>query len=62
VILLRQALSSVTQGATVNYTYDRAGNVINDGVHSYQYDGENRVVSVDSGTMAQYSYNHRNCR
>jgi RHS repeat-associated protein len=56
-------ISSVTQGAsTVNYTYDSAGNVTNDGPHNYQYDAESRLVSVDGGTTAQYSYDHQNRR
>src|SRR5207302_1103544 len=43
-------LSSVTtSGVTANYTYDATGNVTNDGLHSYTYDAENRLVSVDSG-------------
>ncbi|MFY9557291.1 MAG: hypothetical protein WAV47_21480 [Blastocatellia bacterium] len=54
--------SVTTSGATANYTYDAAGNVTNDGVHSYQYDAENRVVSVDGGTTAQYEYAHQNRR
>lgn len=55
-------IESVTEGSTVNYTYDAAGNVTNDGVHSYTYDAENRLVSVDSGTTASYSYDHKNQR
>jgi RHS repeat-associated protein len=47
---------------TANYTYDAAGNVTNDGVHSYTYDAENRVVSVDGGATAQYRYDHQNRR
>jgi RHS repeat-associated protein len=36
--------------------YDAAGNVINDGVgHSFTYDAENRIVSVNGG-QAQYVY------
>ncbi len=38
------------------YTYDAAGNVINDGTHSYTYDAENRIVKVDGGSTALYSY------
>jgi RHS repeat-associated protein len=49
-----------TVGST-SYSYDSAGNVTNDGVHSYTYDAENRVVSVDSGA-ATYSYDERNWR
>jgi RHS repeat-associated protein len=36
-------------------SYDNAGNVINDGVHRYQYDQENRVATVDGGS-ATYTY------
>lgn len=43
-------------------SYDSAGNLTNDGLHSYQYDAENRVVSVDGGATASYSYNHKNHR
>ncbi|MEK6302572.1 MAG: RHS repeat-associated core domain-containing protein [Acidobacteriota bacterium] len=49
-------------GSTVNYTYDAAGNVTNDGLHSYTYDAENRLVSVDGGATAQYRYDHQNRR
>ena len=55
-------ITSVTEGSTLNYSYDAAGNVTNDGVHSYTYDAENRVVSVDSGSTATYSYDHQNRR
>jgi RHS repeat-associated protein len=49
-------------GVGINYTYDAAGNVTNDGLHSYTYDAENRVVSVDGGVTAQYKYDHQNRR
>jgi YD repeat-containing protein len=56
-------IGSVTNnGSTVNYTYDSAGNVTNDGLHSYMYDAENRGVSVDGGATAQYRYDHQNRR
>jgi RHS repeat-associated protein len=55
-------ITSVTAGSTLNYSYDAAGNVTNDGVHSYTYDAENRVVSVDGGSTATYSYDHQNRR
>jgi RHS repeat-associated protein len=55
-------ISSVTAGSTMNYTYDAAGDVTNDGVHSYTYDSENRIVSVDSGSTASYAYDHQNRR
>jgi RHS repeat-associated protein len=55
-------ITSVTAGSTVNYTYDAAGNVTNDGAHSYTYDSENRLVSIDGGATAQNSYDHQNRR
>lgn len=56
-------ITSVTNsGATVNYSYDANGNVTSDGVHAYQYDAENRLVSVDSGATASYAYDHQNRR
>jgi RHS repeat-associated protein len=56
-------IASVTSGgATVNYSYDAAGNVTNDGVHGYTYDAENRLVSVDGGGTGQYSYDQQNRR
>jgi len=32
------------------YSYDSAGNLLNDGVHSYFYDAENHLIQVD-GTL-----------
>lgn len=56
-------IASVTSGGnTDNYTYDATGNVTNDGLHTYSYDSENRLVSVDSGTTAVYAYDHQNRR
>jgi len=52
----------VTSGATVNYSYDANGNLTNDGVHSYTYDSENRLVNVDPGGVASYAYDHKNRR
>jgi RHS repeat-associated protein len=55
-------IASVTEKSTVNFTYDAAGNVTNDGIHSYGYDSENRIVSVDGGSTASYAYDHQNRR
>lgn len=49
-------------GVVVNYVYDAAGNVTNDGVHTYQYDAENRLMNVDGGATASYTYDHQNRR
>jgi RHS repeat-associated protein len=54
--------SVTTSGVTANYTYDSAGNVTNDGSHTYAYDAENRMVSVDLGATASYSYDVSNQR
>jgi hypothetical protein len=43
-------IQSVTNsGVTTACMYDAAGNVTGDGLHSYGYDAENRLVSVDLG-------------
>ncbi len=38
------------------YSYDSAGNLLSDGLHSYTYDAENRIVQVDGGSTAAYVY------
>lgn len=46
-----------TAGPTAKtYTYDAAGNVISDGIHSYTYDDRGRMVDVDSGAVT-YQHN-----
>lgn len=45
-----------------SYLYDADGNVTNDGAHSYTYDSENRLVSVDGGATASYAYDQQNRR
>jgi RHS repeat-associated protein len=37
-------------------TYDAGGNVTADGTHSYTFDAENRIASVDGGATASYVY------
>jgi len=45
------------------YSYDADGNVLNDGVHSYAYDAENRIISVDGGaTTYVYDANGQRVR
>ncbi|MGH9433908.1 MAG: hypothetical protein ACRD3T_20460, partial [Terriglobia bacterium] len=39
------------------YTYDAAGNLTADGVHTYQYNGEGRLLSVDNGATMTFGYN-----
>jgi RHS repeat-associated protein len=38
------------------FSYDAAGDLLNDGTHSYSFDSENRVSKVDGGNV-QYIYN-----
>ena len=54
----RHAYTSVTTGggSPVSYGYDSNGNLTSDGVHTYSYDFENRLVSVDGGATASYAY------
>jgi RHS repeat-associated protein len=44
------------------YQYDADGNVTNDSSHTYRYDGENNLISVDGGSTATFSYNAMNER
>ena len=37
-------------------SYDADGNLLYDGVHSYTYDAESRIVAVDGGGTATYVY------
>ncbi len=57
-----QIASVNNNGVISNYVYDAAGNVTNDGAHTYQYDGENRIVNVDGGSTATYAYDQLNRR
>ncbi|MGH9685401.1 MAG: RHS repeat domain-containing protein [Candidatus Acidiferrales bacterium] len=38
------------------WSYDASGNLLNDGSHSYTYDAENRITTVDGGATASYVY------
>jgi len=40
----------------VGGSYDAAGNLLNDGTHTYTYDAENRISTVDGGNTATYTY------
>jgi RHS repeat-associated protein len=49
-------LTSTAGPTAKTFTYDAAGNVTNDGIHSYGYDDRGRLVSVDSGAVT-YQHN-----
>ncbi len=48
--------SSTNRITTSGYTYDAAGNMTNDSVHAYTWDAEGRLVKVDAGSTATYTY------
>ncbi len=52
----RNAYTAVS--GTTNYTlqYDANGNLIQDNHHSYSYDLDNHLISVDNGNTATYTY------
>ena len=50
------------QITTSGYTYDAAGNMTNDTVHSYTYDAEGNITQVDGGSTARYVYDVFNQR
>jgi RHS repeat-associated protein len=50
------AYSSISYGTTVNPTYDINGNLTSYGSTSYSYDRENRLIAVNGGTTAIYTY------
>ena len=50
------------QITTSGFTYDSAGNMTNDTVHSYTYDAEGNITKVDGGSTAQYVYDAFNRR
>ena len=47
---------------TAGFVNDAAGNTTGDGVHTYAYDAENNLTSVDGGSTAKYFYNALNQR
>lgn len=59
-----RATTITNSSVSLPQTYDAAGNLIGDGVHTYQYDGENRIAKVDAGTFneATYFYDANNWR
>ncbi len=49
--------SATNQITNSGFSYDAAGDLKGDGAHTYQWDAEQRLVSVDSGATATYKYN-----
>jgi RHS repeat-associated protein len=53
--------ASTNQINNTGFTYDAAGNLTADGTgtgtHTYHWDAENRLTSIDNGSTATYTYN-----
>ena len=43
--------------STAGFTYDAAGDLTSDGTHSYTWDAEGRLLTMDGGTTANITYN-----
>ncbi len=56
------AYTMVSGAVACTPQYDDNGNMISDGMHSYQYNDNNRMVSVDNGATALYQYDALNRR
>jgi RHS repeat-associated protein len=51
-----QTINAQNRLANSPYQYDAAGNLTADGSHTYAYDAENLLTSVDGGATATYLY------
>jgi YD repeat-containing protein len=47
---------SNNQAQAVGFSYNAAGNLTNDSMHSYTYDADGNVLQVDGGSTATYVY------
>ncbi|MCI0350154.1 MAG: RHS repeat-associated core domain-containing protein [Acidobacteriales bacterium] len=55
-------ISTATNRITdATFAYDNAGNLTNDSIHTYAYDAENRIKTMDS-TVASYGYDNGGLR
>lgn len=48
--------TTIESGGTINLGYDENGNLIDDGINTYTYDYENRLIAVNDGSTATYLY------
>jgi RHS repeat-associated protein len=51
-----QPVATNNRFSGAGFQYDAAGNMTNDGTHSYTYDAEHRITAVDGGNTASYVY------
>ena len=58
------ANNQLIQKNTISYTYDAVGNLLSDGVHTFEYDALNRIIRVEKNGLeiAQYGYDSSNRR
>lgn len=56
------AYTAITGGTNMTPQYDNNGNMTSDGTHTYQYNYNNRLVSMDNGATATYKYDALNRR
>jgi RHS repeat-associated protein len=56
------AYTALTGGQNMTLQYDDNGNLTSDGTHTYQYNYNNRLISVDNGQTATYKYDALNRR
>jgi RHS repeat-associated protein len=56
------AYTAITGGTNMTPQYDNNGNMTSDGTHTYQYNYNNRLISVDNGATATYVYDALNRR
>lgn len=56
------AYTALTGGQNATLQYGANGNLTNDGTHTYQYNYNNRLISVDNGATANYKYDALNRR
>ena len=50
------AANEQTQFAGTSLTYDQNGNLLSDGVNTYQWDARNRLISISGAVTANFSY------
>lgn len=48
--------TALNGGVNATLSYDANGNILADGMHTYDYDYENRLTSVDAGATGKYIY------
>jgi len=56
------AYTAITGGQNMTPQYDDNGNMTSDGTHTYQYNYNNCLISVDNGATATYKYDALNRR